>query len=96
MSIRLRSTTQGVCVRGLGCALALAIWMGLRRPARGQTVAAPAAAVTLDQLLQMSPAELDAIYRQGTAVAIPEGRIRGTAILSPGTRRTRACRVARG
>ncbi len=32
------------------------------------------AAVTLDQLLQMSPAELDAIYRQGTATAIPEGR----------------------
>ncbi len=40
-------------------------------------------------LLQMSPAELEAIYRQGTAVAIPEGRIRGTAILSPGTRRAR-------
>ena len=77
------------CVEGLGCALALAIWIGPPAAARhGQTVPAPAA-VTLDQLLQMSPAELDAIYRQGTAVAIPEGRIRGTAILSPGTRRTR-------
>ncbi len=66
------------------------IWLGspTAHEARGQTVTAPAAA-TLDQLLQMSPAELDAIYRQGTAVAIPEGRIRGTAILSPGTRRTR-------
>jgi hypothetical protein len=88
MSIGQRKTTQGVCVRGLGCALALAIWMG-SAAARGQTVAAPGA-VTLDQLLQMNSAELDTIYRQGTAVAIPEGRIRGTAILSPGTRRTRA------
>ena len=87
MSIQRRGTTQGVCVRGLGCALALVIWMG-PPAARGQTAAAPAA-VTLDQLLQMSPEQLDAIYRQGTATAIPEGRIRGTAILSPGTRRTR-------
>ena len=87
MFTRLRRTIQGVCVRGLGCALALAIWTG-PPAARGQSPPA-AAPVTLDQLLQMSPAELDAIYRQGTAVAIPEGRIRGTAILSPGTRRTR-------
>ena len=90
MSIERRSANHKVCVRGWACcALALAIWMG-PAAARGQTVAAPDAAVTLDQLLQMSPAELDAIYRQGSAVAIPEGRIRGTAILSPGTRRTRA------
>lgn len=90
MCIRPRWTTQGGLLRGLGSALALAIMIGLPpgRDARGQTVPAPAA-VTLDQLLQMSPAELDAIYRQGSATAIPEGRIRGTAILSPGTRRTR-------
>jgi hypothetical protein len=92
MSIRRRRTTKGASVRGLGCALAIAaMWMGApaARQASGQTIPAPAA-VTLDQLLQMSPAELDSIYRQGAAVAIPEGRIRGTAILSPGTRRTRA------
>ena len=88
MSNQLRSTTRGACVRGLGFTLAMAIWMG--PAACGQTVAAPAVAVTLDQVLQMSPSELDSIYRQGTAAAIPEGRIRGTAILSPGTRRTRA------
>jgi hypothetical protein len=91
MSTRPRRTIQSVLVRGLDCALALAIVIGLpsARDTRGQTVPATPA-VTLDQLLQMSPAELDAIYRQGTATAIPEGRIRGTAILSPGTRRTRA------
>jgi hypothetical protein len=88
MSIRLRRATRCLYVRGLGCALALAIGMG-PSAARGQTIPAQVA-VTLDQLLQVSPAGLDAIYRQGMATAIPEGRIRGTAILSPGTRRTRA------
>jgi hypothetical protein len=90
MCIRPRRTNQCVSVRGLGAALALAIVIGSpsAREVHGQTVP-PTPAVTLDQLLQMSAAELDAIYRQGTANAIPEGRIRGTAILSPGTRRTR-------
>jgi hypothetical protein len=90
MSMRLQRTAQSACVRGLGGVLALAFWLAPAavHEARGQTVPA-SAAVTLDQLLQMSPAQLDAVYRQGTAVAIPEGRIRGTAILSPGTRRTR-------
>jgi hypothetical protein len=90
MFLRPRRTNQCVSVRGLGGALALAIVIAFpsAREARGQTLPAPSA-VSLDQLLQMSPAELDAIYRQGTATAIPEGRIRGTAILSPGTRRTR-------
>ncbi len=37
----------------------------------------------------MSPAEIEAIYRQGTAVAIPPGRVRGTALLATGTRRAR-------
>jgi hypothetical protein len=59
--------------------------------ARGQM---PAAAVSLDQLLRMSPAELEMLYRQGTAAAIPAGRIRGTALLAPGTWRTRP--LARG
>jgi hypothetical protein len=91
MFFRRPCSIQGVFGRRLGGALALAVLMGspLAREALGQAIPATAP-VTLEQLLQMSPAQLDAIYRQGTAVAIPEGRIRGTAILSPGTRRTRA------
>jgi hypothetical protein len=91
MSIRLRSNARRVWANGLGCALAMALWIGppTALDARGQTVAAPAV-VSLDQLLQMSPGQIEAIYRQGSAVTIPEGRIKGTAILSPGTRRTRA------
>ena len=37
----------------------------------------------------MSGPELEALYRQGQAVGIPAGRIRGTAILAPGTSATR-------
>ncbi len=58
-------------------------------PARAQT---PAASV--DQLLRMSGPELDALYRQGSVAGIPPGRVRGTAILAPGTRRNQA--MARG
>jgi hypothetical protein len=50
--------------------------------------------VTLDQLLGMTPAQIEGIYRQGAAVAIPPGRVRGTALLAPGTRRARI--VSRG
>ncbi len=35
----------------------------------------------------MTGPELEALYRQGSATAIPAGRVRGTAILAPGTRR---------
>jgi hypothetical protein len=42
----------------------------------------------------MSPPELEAAYRQGTASAIPPGRVRGTALLAPGTWRART--LARG
>jgi hypothetical protein len=92
MSVRVREIIEGVWVRALGAALALATWFGppMALEARGQSPVAPAPApVTLDQLLQMSPGQLEAIYRQGAAVALPEGRIRGTAIVAPGTRRTR-------
>jgi len=58
-------------------------------PARGQTPA-----VDVDQLLRMSGPELDALYRQGSVAGIPPGRVRGTAILAPGTRRNEA--MARG
>jgi hypothetical protein len=59
------------------------------RESRAQAPAA-GAPITLDGLLRMSPAEIEMVYRQGTATTIPEGRIRGTALLRPGTRRTRA------
>ena len=50
--------------------------------------------VSVDQLLRMSGPELDALYRQGSVAGIPPGRVRGTAILAPGTRRNEA--MARG
>jgi hypothetical protein len=50
---------------------------------------AASGAVTLDGLLAMSPAELEALYRQGTVAAVPDGRIRGTALVASGTRRAR-------
>jgi hypothetical protein len=56
--------------------------------ARGQGPAA-SGGITLDGLLRMSPAEIEAVYRQGTAAAIPPGRVRGTALLATGTRRAR-------
>jgi hypothetical protein len=66
------------------------LWLG-GLEARGQT---PQPAVTLDHLLGMTPAQIENVYRQGTAVAIPAGRVRGTALLAPGTRRARV--VSRG
>jgi hypothetical protein len=75
--------------RGLGCVLALLCGSIAAGDARGQGPV-PATGVTLDGLIRMSPAELDALYRQGTAVAIPPGRVRGTALLAPGTWRARA------
>jgi hypothetical protein len=78
-------------VKGFGIGFAIAIVCGLlldvQTRAQSPSTSTP---ITLDSLLRMSPAELDSVYRQGTATAIPEGRIRGTALLRPGTRRTRA------
>jgi hypothetical protein len=95
MIMRLGQVIQAVGVRSLCCALATVIWFGppTALEARGQTPSV-SAAITLDGLRQMSPAELETLYRQGAAVAIPEGPIRGTALLAPGTRRARA--VSRG
>jgi hypothetical protein len=74
---------------------AMAITIGLclltEGRAYGQTTAPPVhGTVTLDQLQRMSAAEIEAVYCQGVATAIPAGRVRGTALLSPGTRRGRA------
>ena len=89
MPVRLGRALEGAFVKGIGIVAAIVICFGPTSLAHGQSPAA-SAGVTLDHLLAMSTAELDNVYRQGVSVAIPEGRIRGTAILSPGTRRTRA------
>jgi hypothetical protein len=90
MPVRLGVKFEGTLVKRVAVVFAMALCLGSMAPlVRGQSPAAPAG-VTLDQLLAMSTAELDTVYRLGASVAIPEGRIRGTAILSPGTRRTRA------
>jgi hypothetical protein len=90
MSSRLRNISVGAWVNALGYGLAVALWVAPLAgvEARGQTPAAPAP-VSLDQLLQMNTGQIEAIYRQGAAVALPEGRVNGTAIVAPGTRRTR-------
>ena len=79
------------CVRILS-SIALAVCclgVDLGTPVRAQTPA-----VSIDQLLRMSGPELEALYRQGSVAAVPPGRVRGTAILAPGTRRNEA--MARG
>ena len=92
MVMRLGRSIGQVAVRGLGFVLALACGSMAAGKARGQGPA-PASGMTLDGLLRMSPAQLNAIYSQGAAVALPPGRVRGTALLAPGT--WRAADVAR-
>ena len=91
MDVRRESKIGAFAVLGLGCLVAA--WSGSMGTgnARGES---PMSGVTLDQLLRMSAAELDAHYHQGIAAAIPPGRVRGTALLAPGTWRTRP--LARG
>jgi hypothetical protein len=54
--------------------------------ARAQTAGA---ITTVDQLLALNQVQIESIYRQGTVAGLPAGRVRGTAILSPGTSRAR-------
>ena len=75
------------CIRILG-AIGIAACCGeagFRAPLLAQSPG-----LTSSQLLRMSGPELEALYRQGQAVGISAGRIRGTAILAPGTRRNPA------
>ena len=60
----------------------------------GTAARAQTPALGVNQLLHMSGPELEALYRQGAVAAMPPGRVRGTAILAPGTRRNEA--LARG
>ena len=41
---------------------------------------------TLDQLARLSPAELEDLYRRSEPGAIPCGRVRGLALIRPGTK----------
>jgi hypothetical protein len=91
MAMRLGRRIENAAVRGLGFLLAIVGGLMVAVDVRGQT--APGA-VTLEQLLRMTPPELEELYRQGTVAAIPPGRVRGTALLAPGTWRTRL--LARG
>ncbi|MDG3006012.1 hypothetical protein [Paludisphaera mucosa] len=54
---------------------------------------APAGPLGVASLRDMSESELQAVYRQGTAVALPAGRVRGTVLPAPGTRRNAAMSV---
>ena len=40
---------------------------------------------SLDQLARMTPAELDAVYQRSGVGVVPEGRVRGRALVAPGT-----------
>ncbi len=86
MIMRLGRIMGGSNIHGLGCILTLLCGSITGAEASGQE---PSPAITLDQLLGMNAAQLESVYRQGIATAIPEGRIRGTALLAPGTRRAR-------
>src|SRR5437879_5754002 len=64
----------------------------LPREAQAQTVTAPSrvavpavAAVTVERLVRMSPAELDQLYRTSAPGALPQGKVRGIPIVAPGS-----------
>lgn len=42
--------------------------------------------LTIDSIVRMSPAELDALYARGVATGAPAGRVRGHALVAPGKR----------
>ncbi len=42
--------------------------------------------MTLEQLVRMSPAELERLYAQGTVGPTPIGKVQGQALIDPGTR----------
>jgi len=53
----------------------------------------PAGGLDLASLRRMSEAELQALYRQGSVAGLPAGRVRGTVLPAPGTRRNAAMSV---
>jgi hypothetical protein len=91
MATWLECTLRSVGPWVLGCILALVCGSIAGRKACGQTISAE---ISPENLLQMSPAELEMLYRRGTVGSLPVGRVRGTALLAPGTWRARP--LARG
>jgi hypothetical protein len=76
---------------GKALLLATGCWLLVDRQVFAQAPATPSTAdVTLDSLRRMTGAELEAVYRRGFSAGIADGPIRGTALLAPGTRRSRA------
>ena len=69
-----------------------AIWLGSAWFASPASAEEPAERPTLTvcQLVHMCREELDAVYQSGTAPSIPAGKVRGTAIPSPGSSLTPA------
>jgi hypothetical protein len=71
--------------------IAMLNWIGMIAVGLAASITTTASAqepgLSVDRLLQMNGQELDALYRQGVAAGVPAGRVRGTALLAPGTRR---------
>ena len=44
------------------------------------------AGLTMNQLIRMTPCQLEQLYAQGIMTPIPPGKIRGQALLNPGTK----------
>ncbi len=61
----------------------LALRMVLSLP--GIVHAAHAGATTVDDLLRMSPGQLEALYMASPPAPVPSGKVRGTPILRPGS-----------
>ncbi len=61
--------------------MAIAAALGVADEARGQ-----GPAMSLDALTRMTPAQLDALYGNAIAGPVPTGRVKGRALLRPGTR----------
>lgn len=72
--------------RWLGVVSGSALSTSFTSSVRAQTVGA---ITTVDQLLALNQAQIESVYREGTVAGLPAGRVRGTAILSPGTSRAR-------
>ena len=60
------------------------------------TAAPPGEPLTASRLLEMPPAELDALFRRSPAGPIPQGRGRGTIIALPGTEVTKPLNAVLG
>ena len=61
----------------IGCA-----WLAAPPTARAQAFTAP---TTLGGLSRLTPAQLDALYRASPPGPVPAGRVRGRALIAPGT-----------